>query len=102
MIGYRGTDGDTAPVPFEYDPEPSGDIPAFTKGGMKCYVNTHFKTEEEAWESIIRSVDAGIKLAGSAVELAEAQQRTAYEYAGKAAIEYKSAHENYRRWVERS
>jgi hypothetical protein len=102
MTGYRGTDGDTAPVPFEYDPEPNGSgIPAYTKDGAKCYTNTHFKTEREAWDSIIRSVDAGVKLAGSTVERAEAKRLLAYEYAGKAALEYKLAHDGYERWREK-
>ena len=96
MTGYKGTDGDTAPVPFEYEPEPNGGISGYTNGGEPTYTNTHFKTELEAWKSIIRSVDAGVKLAGGTVERCTKQLRDAYGYAGKIAVEYKAAHDGYR------
>jgi hypothetical protein len=57
---YRGSDEDNAPVEMEC--EVFG-FPYRTTTGEKMYVNTHFLTESEAWESIKASARASIKLA---------------------------------------
>ncbi len=98
MTGYRGTDGDTAPVAFEYEPAPRGDLPAYTAAGEKIYTNTHFKTEAEAWDSILRSVAAYVTLAGRTVARARVDLAAANENAGRASEEFKTAHDNYECW----
>lgn len=57
--GFRGTDGDLEPVPFECK---TWGYPYLTSAGEVMYTNTHFRTEQEAWDSILASWDAGVSL----------------------------------------
>lgn len=87
MKVYRGTDGDLAPVEME------------ANGWQSA--NTHFRTEAEAWDSILRSVAAGVKLAGGEVQRAKEQLAKAERQAGEAAVEFKTALDNHRAWKEK-
>ena len=82
---YRGTDGDLEPVEMECE---EFGHPNKTSTGETMYSNSHFKTEREAWESIMRSVEAGVSLAGSEVLHCQQALRKAEERAGKAAADY--------------
>lgn len=44
--------------------DPWGELDA---DGCTIYVNTHFKTEAEAWRRLMDEVEAGVSLAGSSV-----------------------------------
>jgi len=58
---FRGTDGDTAPASCECE---KFGYPNKTTIGDVMYENTHFLTEEEAWRSIAKSVQASVLMAG--------------------------------------
>jgi hypothetical protein len=73
---WRGSDGDDAPV--EMQCKVFG-FPNRTSSGEQMYQNTHFRTEAEAWQSILRSAKAGLSLSNSRLEscrvvLAEAER----------------------------
>lgn len=93
---YQGTDGMTAPVAHQSD---SLDAP-HTSTGKKIHINTFFATEAEAWASIIRSVNAGVKLAANAVTRARDDLARQETHAADMVVEYSSAHKNYERWKE--
>ena len=84
MIIYRGMNGDIEPVQMEC--------------GEAMFDNTHFLTIEEAWESIMSSVKAGVNLAGAAVEYAKMKLANANEEAGEAAELYAKARVKYEDW----
>ena len=85
MKVYRGTDGDLEPVEMECE---EFGHPNKTSTGETMYVNTHFRTEEEAWASIKRSVEAGVSLAGDDVMRCKRAMQEANKRAGKAAADY--------------
>ena len=95
---WRGTDGDTAPVRMECD---VFGWPNRTATGETMYENTYFRTEAEAWKSIIASVEAGVKLAGSRVLDLQEKLRSAQEQAGEAAADYVKAQDGYRHWRQK-
>jgi hypothetical protein len=72
-------------------------MPAYTKDGNKMFSNTHFKTENEAWNSILRSVEAFISLSASSLIRARADLQKAEKYAADAVVEYMTAKRNYER-----
>ena len=88
---YRGTDGDLEPVEMECE---EFGYPKRTTDGEIMYSNTHFKTELEAWNSIIKSVEAGVSLAGDTVLSCQRGLRRANERAGQAAADYSRVMKN--------
>jgi hypothetical protein len=56
--------------------------------GDVCYVNSHFPTENEAWESLKKEVEAWVSLAGRDLTQAEAAVRAAQAECGKAAVAF--------------
>lgn len=94
MKVFRGTDGDLEPVEMECE---EFGHPRKTSTGEIMYRNTHFRTKEEAWGSIVKSVEAAVSLAGSEVLNCKQALRRAEERAGKAASEYNIVMENFRK-----
>jgi len=68
------------------------------EAGRFIYDNTHFATEREAWESLLREFQAGVKLGASAVN----QQRSALDQTEKKLVEdalrYAEVLESFRKW----
>lgn len=77
---WRSTD--TYPLPLLVHCEHSGSGP--DAYGDTQYDNTHFDTEEEAWESGRASVEAAVSLAARAVKQAEGQLTRAHAEAAEA------------------
>ncbi len=59
--------------------------PGMDSDGEPCYVNTHFKTELEAWDEIVRQAEAYIKLASYTINQLLADVEKAHEQAADAA-----------------
>lgn len=92
---YRGTDGDVEPVEMECD---EFGYPNRTIDDELMYENTHFKTEKEAWVSILNSVKAGVNLTGRDVASAEKNILRAQRGAADSAKAFSIAHKKYRLW----
>lgn len=92
---WRGTDGDLQPVKMECE---GLAYPNLTSTGEQMWSNTHFKTEAEAWNSILKSVVSGIARAAGYVKGAQSALTAAQEQAGDAAVALVAAHDNYDRW----
>lgn len=97
MKCYRGTDGDLCPVEMECE---KFGYPYHTNIGELMYLNTHFLTEEEAWASIMKSVEAGIRLAGSDVITAEKVFEKAKDKAVKAITDYVIVNRYFHKWED--
>lgn len=95
MKVYRGTDGDVEPVEMECE---KFGYPNKTTTGETMYDNTHFRTIESAWKSILESIAAGVSLVGGSVRNAEDELARLRKIAGDRAKEFDLAHTNYRRW----
>ena len=90
---YRGADGDLEPVEmeceeFKYLNE--------TTSGETMHSNTHFLTKKEAWESIEKSVDAGVCLTGREVLRCKKALRDAEKQAAQAVADYVSVKDRLR------
>jgi hypothetical protein len=82
-------------VKAECPDDPWGELDA---DGCTIYVNTHFKTEAEAWEKLMREVEAGVSLAGSRVLEVRSRLQDANRYAADQAAEYTTVRDRYRDW----
>ncbi len=92
---YRGTDGDVKPVIMECD---KFGWPHKTTCGETMWDNAHYRTELEAWESIIASVYAGVSLAESSVRRCERHASKARKDLFDATQERVKALVNYDSW----
>jgi len=92
---YRGTDDDMSPVEMECD---EFGHPNKTTCGETMFINTHFRTEAEAWDSILTSAQAGIELAGCAVSLCQKQMMKAKDEASDAVFRYYEVRKKYEEW----
>jgi hypothetical protein len=95
IICWRGSDGDTKPVKctcekFGY---PNFCIPEGEQE-QRMYVNTHFRDINEAWESIIKSVHAGIKISGRHLIDVKKQLEKAEKDAADDLVKYTEVMEN--------
>jgi len=63
--GFRGSDGDIEPVPFEC--EVFGH-PNKTTDGETMFINTHFLSEGDAWDSLLKGWEAGVRIYTRLVE----------------------------------
>lgn len=92
---WRGTDGDLEPVKMECE---AFGYPNYTGTGERMWDNSHFRTEAEAWNSILKSVMAYIALAARNVEHARGKLSAAEKESADACIAFVAAHDNYERW----
>lgn len=70
---YRGSDSDLKPVKCEIITKFGFPNLCITEEGNteRMYNNLHFRTEKQAWESIVQSVNAGYELANRAIDTAK-------------------------------
>ena len=87
---YRGEDGDLEPKKMECLTEFGYPNLCVDEDGKEetMFVNTHFKTEREAWKSIIDSARAGVTLDGRAVANAKNELAKKIEDAAVSAERY--------------
>lgn len=62
--------------------------PGTDADGDTCFVNSHFATEGEAWDAMVRDVSAGVSIAARIVEQVREELRQAETKAATAAIEF--------------
>lgn len=96
VICWRGADGDLRPVkcvcedkfgyPY-YCTDEEGDT-------HMVFNNTHFKTKEEAWQSIVDSVKAAVWLSKRQLRQAKRDLRIAEEMLATSTVEYDMIKEN--------
>ena len=67
--------------------------------GHEMYENTHFKTKEEAWETLMAERYAGVELSSYSVEAREQDLRNAKEHLCHRTILYVKAKENYKKFI---
>lgn len=67
LLCWRGTDGDVEPVPSWCE---TFGHPNSTTNGERMFANTHFRTPEEAWVQIEKSIESQLVLALSELERA--------------------------------
>lgn len=72
--------------------------PNYDDDGRQIYENTHYRTEKEAWDYIMRNLEAGIGIAASRVKQAQSDLLKANEFAAKMAIQLSSGMDNYEAW----
>lgn len=96
IICWRGTDGDLQPIKCVCDDKFG--YPNWCKdengNHEQMYQNTHFKTKEEAWKSIISSVKAGVSLSGSFVKRCTDELTKAEKEAAKSVMEFHQVKSN--------
>ena len=78
---YHTPSGTVSPV--EGEPWPGRD-----EHGARCYENTHFITEAEAWEYMAKDAEAAVLLARARVTRALEMQRAAEEAVSIACVDY--------------
>ena len=81
MIRWRATDDDVQPVAVECS---KAGYPHHDAQGRQQHTNTHFDTEDEAWESCRRGAEAFVSLAASDLRTAEAHLEKARRHAAEA------------------
>ena len=62
--------------------------PGRDEHGARCYENTHFITEAEAWEYMAKDAEAAVLLTGARVTRAREMLRAAEEAASIAYVNY--------------
>jgi len=96
IICWRGSDGDVEPVKcicnenFGYPNNCTDE----TGKQETMYENTHFLNKEDAWNSIVKSVKAGISLSGSSVNRAIEELEKAKAESTKSVLEYYKVRSN--------
>jgi len=97
MIRWRSTDA--CPFPVAVECKQIG-YPHADADGTTQHTNTHFDTEDEAWESCRRSAEAFVRLAAGEVKSAERDLEEAREQSAEA-VKFMSEYIEARREYER-
>jgi len=97
--GFRGQDGDIAPVPFECE---VWGYPNKTTTGEDMYENTHFRMEEEAWRSINRSWEAGVSLVARALKYKRSEVEQLTKDLADEVLKQQESKELYREWLAKN
>jgi len=95
--GWRGTDGDIEPVPFECE---VWGYPNRTTTLEPMYDNTHFKTIGEAWKSIRRSWEAGMSLTTNAIKQKELELINLKNTLATLSIKQQESLDKWREWLD--
>lgn len=77
---------------------PDGHYPHCDADGHQVFVNTHFDTEQEAWQNLLDNAQAGVSLAGGRVKEARQRVLDANQYAADMAVEFEAVRDNFRDW----
>jgi hypothetical protein len=78
---------------------PDGRYPARDAEGYCVFVNSHFDTEQEAWQYLLDNAEAGVSLAGGRVKEARQRVLEANQYAAEMAVEFQTVRDHYRDFV---
>ena len=92
---YRADDKQLKPVRVLC---PNGRYPERDAEGHQVFVNSHFDTEQEAWQHLLDNAEAGVSLAGNRVKTARQMVLDANEYAAEMAVEFETVRDHYRAW----
>lgn len=66
--------------------------------GRVMYENSHFRTEEEAWHSLLKNAEAGLRLCASALEDAQERVRQETERTAAAGLRLAKVMEAHKDW----
>jgi hypothetical protein len=83
VVLWRTDNGDTVKPVRTTAPAP-GTYPGKDDDGKSIYTNTHFLTEEEAWEALEADVRAQMSLLSSEIVQAESLRQKLLEHAAQA------------------
>ena len=92
---YRADDKQLKPVRVLC---PRGRYPERDAEGHQVFVNSHFDTEQEAWQRLLDNAEAGVSLAGGRVQQARQRVLEANQYAAEMAVEFATVRDHYRDW----
>jgi len=92
---YRADDKQLRPVRVLC---PDGRYPVYDADGHQVFDNSHFDTEQEAWQHLLYNAEAGVSLAGGRVKEARQRVLEANEYAAEMAVEFQTVRDHYRDW----
>jgi hypothetical protein len=67
--------------------------------GHQVFVNSHFDTEQEAWQHLLDNAEAGVSLAGGRVKEARQRVLDSNQYAAEMAVEFQTVRDHYRDFV---
>lgn len=97
---WRGSDGDTSPIEMTCEKfgYPNCATALNSDATETMYENTHFRTKAAAWEHILESVAAGVKISGWQIKEAKEALRKVEAQAGKDAERFAEAHRLYEEW----
>lgn len=70
--------------------------PGTDRDGEICYINSHFRTEAEAWESLKAKVEARVSMSARDLTQKKWELQKAQEKCGEAAIAFEKMTENMR------
>ena len=93
---YRADDKQLKPVRVLC---PRGRYPERDAEGHQVFVNSHFDTEQEAWQHLLDNAEAGVSLAGGRVKQARHRVLEANQYAAEMAVEFQTVRDHYRDFV---
>jgi hypothetical protein len=93
---YRADDKQLKPVRVLC---PRGRYPERDAEGHQVFVNSHFDTEQEAWQRLLDNAEAGVSLAGGRVKEARQRVLDANQYAAEMAVEFQTVRDQYRDFV---
>lgn len=96
LKGYRGADGDIEPIEFKCE---NFGYPNLTTTGEKMFDNTHFLTEEQAWNSINRSWEAGVHLITISLREAREKVQKYTDMLTDEVLKAQESKEKYRAWI---
>lgn len=92
---WTASDDRTSVVPVECE-EPG--YPHRDVHGVTMYENTHFLSEADAWDHLLRNAKAGLSLATRDLAARRSRVREAEQAVVAAAEELHAAEENHERW----
>lgn len=95
MIVYKWNTEAPHPIAVECD-KPG--FPHFDADGEMMFDNTHFATEEEAWEALVQDREAGLSLSARELRRLQAKVREITDETAEAGAQLVEVRKNYERW----
>lgn len=97
MIRYYAAGGLDEPEPVEC---PNEGYPNRDAKGRVQYDNSHYTELVEAWEHLLRDVEAQVSIVGRDVEQARTALRRREQEAGEAAARFARIRDGHLRWLQ--